>query len=291
MLKGFKEENPLVKKWLVLLVILAAFLLLPFSASKVEAQVTLVKKSRSSYQIILPSNPSLEENRAAEFLNKHLEKIASCTLPIVATDKPQGKNLVIIKKSAELKEADDFRLYTRGHRLYILGGPGKGCVYGVAELLERYFGVRYYSPDFVVIPRATTLKLPALNLYSHSLNTYRNVHGQFSQDPDYRDFHRLNVIDDMFARGYYVHTFQKLVPWQEYFKDHPEYFAWLNGKRVIDQLCPSNPEVQKLIIQKLEQEMKAQPDKKVWSVSQNDNFSYCQCEKCQKIMEEEGSPA
>lgn len=37
--------------------------------------------------------------------------------------------------------------------------------------------------------------------------------------------------------------------------------------------------------------MAAQPDKKYWSVSQNDNFSYCQCENCQKIIAEEKSPA
>ena len=37
--------------------------------------------------------------------------------------------------------------------------------------------------------------------------------------------------------------------------------------------------------------MAAQPDKKIWSVSQNDNFSYCQCPECLKVIEEEGSPA
>ncbi|MBC7364715.1 MAG: DUF4838 domain-containing protein [Candidatus Aminicenantes bacterium] len=273
------------------LVLLAAFFDLTFPALKAEAQVTLVKNKKSPYHIVLPAQPSPEEKRAAEFLNHHLQKISGLTLPVISSDKQRGKYLIVIGKSSELKQPDDFRVLTRSHRLYILGGQGKGCIYGVSEILERYFGVRYYSPDYVVIPRATTLKLPALDLKGHSPNTYRNVNGQFSQDPDYRDFHRLHTVDDMFARGYFVHTFQKLIPWQEYFKDHPEYFAWLNGKRVIDQLCPSNPEVQKLIIKKLEQEMKAQPEKKVWSVSQNDNFSYCQCENCRRIIEEEGSPA
>ena len=275
-------------RWFVVLVTLFVFI---FSATKAEAQVILVKNNRSSYKIVLPASPSPEEKRAAEFLNQHLQKITGLTLPVISSDKPKGKHLVIIHKSSELEQPDDFRVFIRGHHLYIFGGQGKGCLYGVGEILERYFGVRYYSPDYVVIPRSSTLKLPALDLKGHLPNTYRNVNGQFSQDPDYRDFHRLHVVDDMFARGYFVHTFQRLIPWQEYFKDHPEYFAWLNGQRVIDQLCPSNPEVQQLIIKKLEQEMKAQPEKKVWSVSQNDNFSYCQCENCRKIIEEEGSPS
>ncbi len=271
--------------------LLAALFISTFMVAKAEPEVNLVVKGRTSYRLILPANPSPEERRAAEFLNRHLQEIAGCPIPIILADKPEGKKLIIIRKSTEIPKADDFRVFTRGQRLYILGGEGKGCIYGVAEILERYFGVKYYSPDYAVIPRTRNLKLPDFELHGHSPNTYRNVNGQFSQDPDYRDFHRLNVIDDMFARGYYVHTFQKLVPWQEYFKEHPEYFAWLNGKRVTDQLCPSHPEVKKLIIRKLEQEMKAQPEKKVWSVSQNDNFSYCQCERCRKIIEEEGSPA
>ncbi len=271
--------------------LLAALSILIFLASRAEPTVNLVQKNRSSYRLVLPGQPSPEEKRAAEFLNRHLEKISGCTLPIILTDHPEGKKLVVINKSPDLPQPDDFRVFTRGQRLYILGGPGRGCIYGVAEILEEYFKVRYYSPDYALIPRSSNLKLPALELHGHSPNTYRNVNGQFSQDQDYRDFHRLNVIDDMFARGFYVHTFQKVVPWQEYFKEHPEYFAWLNGKRIIDQICPSNPQVQQLIIRKLEQEMKAQPEKKVWSVSQNDNFSFCQCEQCQKIIEEEGSPA
>jgi hypothetical protein len=88
-----------------------------------------------------------------------------------------------------------------------------------------------------------------------------------------------------------VHTFNRLVPWQEYFQTHPEYFSMMNGKRNIDQLCLTNPEVLKLVIAKLEKDMAEQPDKLYWSVSQNDNFSYCQCDNCKKIIDEEGSPS
>ncbi len=289
---NFKKDNQsLFQNLTSRFLALTAFFFFIFPAIRAEARLILVKNNRSPYRLVLPAHPSPEEKRAAEFLNKHLEKISGCTLPVILADRPKGKNLLFIKKSPEIQQPDDFRVYTRGRNLYIIGGAGRGCIYGVSEILEKYFGLRYYSPDYVVFPRSDRLMLPDLDLHGHTPNTYRNVHGQFSRDPDYRDFHRLQVIDDMFARGYYVHTFQKLVPWQEYFKDHPDYFAWLNGKRVIDQLCPSHPEVQQLIIRKLEQEIKAQPEKKVWSVSQNDNFSCCQCPRCQKIIEEEGSPA
>jgi hypothetical protein len=65
----------------------------------------------------------------------------------------------------------------------------------------------------------------------------------------------------------------------------------MNGKRIPDQPCLTNPEVLKIALAKLEADIPLQPDKQLWSVSQNDNFSYCQCDDCNKIIEEEGSPA
>jgi hypothetical protein len=180
-----------------------------------------------------------------------------------------------------------FRLHHEEVLLTIKGGQNKGCIYGVSELLEQYLGVRYFSPQYVVIPETKDIILPLINVNDSSPNTYRNVHGDFANDKNYQDFHRLNLITDRFADGYYVHTFHRLIPWQDYFASNPEYFAFMNGKRIIDQLCLTNEDVYRLIVEKLGEEMLKQPEKQVWSVSQDDNFSYCQCEHCSKIIEME----
>ncbi|MDD4646398.1 MAG: DUF4838 domain-containing protein, partial [Bacteroidales bacterium] len=123
------------------------------------------------------------------------------------------------------------------------------------------------------------------------VNEYRNVYGRFTEDENYRDWQKIDIVQDQFAEGYYVHTMNMLLPPAEHFKKHPEYFALINGKRMADQPCFSNPEVLKITLKKLETDMALQPDKKLWSVSQNDNFTYCQCNACKKIIAEEGSPA
>lgn len=264
--------------------------LLCFSLSATPDSVFLVKNKKSTWKIYLPAQPTPEEERAADFLNKHLEKLTGCKLPIVRISKMAPAKSISIHKSSLISKADDYKILIRPSRIIVEGGKGKGCIYGIAEILERFWGVRYYSPSFVVIPEKNTLALPLTEIYGTSPNIYRNVHGAFAYDyPDYRDFHRLHTIQDMFADGFYVHTFHRLVPWQEYFSTHPEYFAWMNGKRIIDQICLSNPDVLNLVVKRLAEEMKKQPDKQVWSVSQNDNFSYCQCDRCRKIIEEEGS--
>lgn len=272
------------------------FFLLLFLISPAElpaqapSPIRLVRNGRSPYAIVIPLQASPAELRAADFLQSHLKQIAGCTLPIRRSNVAPGKHSILIAQTPELATPDAYRIRAGQGRIHIEGGSGKGCVYAVSALLEAW-GVRYYSSDDVVFPQKRDLFVTTAPHSETPVNTYRNVHGRFGENPDYRDFHKLHNIEDMFAEGYYVHTFHRLVPWQEYFGTHPEYFAEMNGKRIIDQLCPSHPEVLRIIVQKLRSEIPRQPDKKVWSVSQDDNFSYCQCEHCQRIIEREQSPA
>ena len=260
------------------------------STSPTES-IHIINDGESDYSIVIPSDASAEELRAAAFLQDHLERMSGYELPIVQADEPDVSHYIFISKSDEVTSGDGFSILTSGDNFYIKGGADRGCIYGVSELLEKFLGVRYYSPHYIVIPETENVSLPVINLEESSPNTYRNINGYFVMNQDYKDFHRLHDINDMFARGYFVHTFHRLIPWQEYFHTNPEYFAYMNGKRIIDQLCLSNTDVLELVIEKLRKEMVLQPDKQVWSVSQDDNFSYCQCELCSPVIDEEESPA
>jgi hypothetical protein len=274
-----------------LLFILSIFAGLTGCAGKSEGTLHLIVDSRSAYAVVIPQSPSVEEIRAAEFLRDHLAKISDCELPIVDADSWDSEKGIFISKNPEISNGDGFAVFTQGESLFIHGGLDRGCIYGVADMLEKYFDVRYFSPQAVVIPRTNDIALPPLDIRDSPVNSYRNVHGDFSRAPDYKDFHRLHTVDDMFPEGYYVHTFHRLLPWAEYFERHPEYYAWMNGKRVIDQICPTHPEVYELVKERLSREMARQPDQHIWSVSQDDNFSYCRCDECAKIIEDEESPA
>jgi hypothetical protein len=270
--------------------LLFAGILLGCTTSPTES-IHLIINGESDYSIVIPSDASPEELRAATFLQDHLARISGFELPIIQADAHDISHFISISKSNEITSGDGFSISTSEGNIHIKGGADRGCIYGVGELLEQYLGVRYYSPHYIVIPETENVSLPEINMEDSSPNTYRNINGYFVMNQDYKDFHRLHDINDMFARGYFVHTFHRLIPWQEYFHTNPEYYAYMNGKRIIDQLCLSNPEVLNLVIEKLRTEMALQPDKKVWSVSQDDNFSYCQCELCAPVIEEEESPA
>lgn len=71
--------------------------------------------------------------------------------------------------------------------------------------------------------------------------------------------------------GYSVHTFNKLVPPDVYFKEHPEYYSLDNGQRNPNLLCLSNLAVFETALAPLRNNLAAAPEGKwIVSISQND---------------------
>ena len=274
----------------------------PVEASPCSRSFVFVDHGRPAARIEIPEGAGDVERRAADILQTSIFKMTGIDLPVLAVRAPDGPGAAVLGFPAEdlppiigsslaPLRPDGFAAATTAGNLYTVGGAGRGLVYGVVHMLEKCYGCRRYSPTAAVFPRRNDLALGCLFESDNPVNDLRIVHGEFALDPDYRDWMRLQVPTDLYAAGYYVHTFQRLLPWQTYFAAHPEYFALVNGKRVIDQPCLSRPEVFDIVAAKLREEMAAQPGKAIWSVSQNDNPTYCQCPECRKAMAEEGSPA
>lgn len=287
-----------------------------------QEQIIVVKNGVPQFSIIFPKKPAIAEEEAAQLLQSTITKMADCELKIL--DNNQTNNLksiyifpsefidefnsnetvlafpqslkVHLNAEFELKRKqlidDAFLIATHENSILIVSGGKKGSIYGVVHLLEKYLGCRMYAPKAEVFPRMKTIALPILTEMDKPINQLRIVNGDLTlQHLNYRNWQRLNDHNEEFAKGFYVHTFNRLVPWETYFEKHPDYFALMGNKRVIDQLCLTNTEVFNLTVKTLKEEMTKQPNKKLWSVSQGDNFSYCQCDACDKIIADEGSPA
>jgi hypothetical protein len=261
-----------------------------------------VDHGRPAARIEIPEDAGDIERRAAEILRTSILKMSGVDLPVLTVRTPDrpgaaaigfpGADLPpIVESSLPTLREDGFIVATSTGNLYVSGGGDKGVIYGVVHLLEKYFGCRKFSPTAELFPRGDDLFVGCLFECQNPVNAVRIVNGEFARDPDYLDWMRLDSPADIYGTGFYVHTLQKLVPWQTYFEDHPEYFALVNGRRIIDQPCLSRPEVFDIVAARLREAMAAEPGKRVWSVSQNDNPSYCQCPECLKAIEEEGSPA
>lgn len=262
----------------------------------------ITENNTSDYRIVISEKATAIEKQSALLLQQYISRLSDCQMEIVSDGAKPGKTEISIgftnRLDAKLSTTwkisiapDEFHVFTQGKKLFIVGGSHKGTYYGVVDVLEKQLGCRIFAPEVEYVPHTATILLPAMNYSDKPANTLRIVHGKFNENAAYKEWMRLDNTDEVFADGFYVHTMKRLVPWETYFGTHPEYFAYMNGKRIIDQCCMSNPEVLKLVIDKLTEEMAKQPDKKIWSVSQNDNPSYCQCDQCKAINEEEGAPS
>ena len=90
-----------------------------------------------------------------------------------------------------------------------------------------------------------------------------------------------------------MHTFYRLIPPKTYFKDHPEWFSEIDGKRTAHrgQLCLTNEAMRKELVANLAKRLRVNPAATIASVSQNDWHGACKCPRCAAVDAAEGGHA
>lgn len=281
-----------------------------FSGADTYAQVTFVKSGKAKSRIVVTTREK-SDSTAAALLQDFVRRISGAELPVVYnTDYlrlvkkgdiligngmdgilsvlPDGRNVV-----DGLKE-DGFHLFTGKGMLRIANGGGKGSIYGVVTLLEKYLGVNYWGENEYSLTGSADIELPEIDEIDNPAFRYRQsqFYGMHT-DPVYKLWMRLEEPSEMFAGGYWVHTFDKLLPSSRYGGEHPEYYSYFDGKRhpgKASQWCLSNPEVFEIVCEHIDSIFKANPHCNMISVSQNDgNYTNCQCDECKATDAYEGA--
>jgi len=282
--------------------ILPAFLALVFLSS-CNADIQIASSGKSDYRIVIPAKATKSELKAASYLQRYVEKVNGARIPIVrdreksigveiSVGKTNRITSEIIARVPDLEE-DGFSVQSFGKNIFFLGGTQNGVIYGVSSFLEKFLSVQILSSEVEVWKNKRQIKVPYdLNWTVIPPIHFRSTHYRDTWDPFFAAWHKLHHLSNGGHPdwGYWCHSFDQLVPPSEYYESHPEYYAEINGNRVATQLCLTNPDVLKITVQNLRKAIEEQPDLHYWSVSQNDNVSYCQCENCRKIDEAEGSP-
>lgn len=179
-----------------------------------------------------------------------------------------------------------------GCNLCLYGAGEKGTLYAVYAYLEK-IGYRCYTPTALVIPDIFGIEVPKCNEVSNPAFVYREVSYYYPNHSQlYADWHHLHTVADRDSLfGMFVHTFKDLIPPARYYDSHPEWFSLNNGRRSRDgQLCLSNPAVLEELCRRLADTMATAPEKKMWSVSNNDNYNACQCPDCLHMDSLYGGP-
>ncbi len=273
----------------------------------------LVSQGSSPYRIVVGEMASPSERYAAEELQRFMAESSGATLPIVSDAEERVEHEILVGDSRHVKQVgvaieaqglgdEGFSLETVGDTLVIAGGARRGTLYGVYTFLEDYLGCRWFSPEVSRIPKAPVIDIGPIHRRERPILEWREprcgnleIHGDWvARNKIYGRFTELDERHGGRLRwDHYVHTFYPLLPPKKYFAQHPEYYSEIDGERTAyrGQLCLTNPDVLRLVTQRVNEWMEEAPDSAVVSVSQNDWYNPCQCPSCSALDTQEGSHA
>ena len=239
---------------------------------------------------------------AAQELRNYVRRLTGVDLP--AGGLP--RRIVLAPGDAALGD-DGFAIEATADELRISGGR-RGVLFGVYEVLTRFGGVEWFSSWCEEVPRLERLAVPAGYRDSQKpaipvreiFWTDVTCHSEFAarlrtnNRSWQRDDPRTGGNAWRFGGGLVnCHTFNTLVPPEKYFKDHPEYFSEVNGRRLGErtQLCLTNPDVLAIATSNVLAAIRRDPTAECFGVSQNDWYNFCTCAKCKAVDDAEGSHA
>ena len=217
---------------------------------------------------------------AAEELAKYLQKKGVAIAP--------DGFAISITVDASLAQ-DSYRIEANDKGMTVCG-DNNGVLYGVYNFLEKYAGVRFFTPTLelcqegdVTIPHGLVLAHnPAMKgrrLSWHSIQTsaewcakngVNNCNVLLGEELGGSRFNYGNL---------FVHTINFLA---ETTYPYPAYGT---------NPCMTDPEVLATVIKNVRKALEENPEINIVSVSQNDFEGHCLCPNCRKLEEEEDSPA
>ena len=272
----------------------------------------LARDGKALCAIVVPDQASAPVQTAAKELATHLKLATGATFAVIPEAKAGKSPRILVGPCQETarrvpdaaviaKQPDGIRLRTLPDALVLTGAKPRGTLYAVYTFLEDVVGVRWWTSTESYVPKHATLSAPDLDIsyapkllyreafYRDALTATQSArlrtNGHFSRAPKEFGGH-YEIIG-------WCHTFERLLPPQKYFGDHPEWYSMIDGKRSHNrtQLCLSNDEMRQEFTRNALAWVRGKPDAGMISISQNDWHGNCQCPKCKAFDEKEGSPA
>ena len=274
-----------------------------------QSHAALIQEGKSDYQIVLSDGAISSEVTAAKELQNFLTQITGVTLPIV--QEKGSVPSILVGQSPEVSQAlggldfaslksDEIILKTVGKDIILCGERPRGSLYAVYELLETEFGVRFWSLDATDVPQKKTLELPVLDhRYAPTLFYREGYYDVLQHNPQFavrarNNGHCINIPEDwgghLTLHGF-CHTFELYLPSKTHYKDHPEWYAFRDNRRLdnYSQLCLTNEEMRKALLEEILRRLRSEPNTRILDLSQNDNQLFCQCGKCEAFVKEHGN--
>jgi len=297
-----------------------------------------LKRGQSDCKIIIPENPTPVEKTAAEELRAYIEKSLGTLLDIITENGFDGKKAIFVghteyaeKNGIKGRSCENWIIKRDGENLVLTGGVtrrDRGIIYSVYHFLEDFLGVRWWNPFEEDVLTLDELSLDAelfvegtpafpyrktlmnyycgINEFPHIPRTRTNVLDQIDDGVPERVYHpdvrKYGEIKSM-GRPHHVHVMSKHFPADQYFDEHPDWWAWnkMKGEHLKNgHYCFSNKSFFDTLVSRLlfiikeDVELSEKTGAELpcyYSLSLDDKdagYFFCQCDECSKILEESG---
>ena len=221
------------------------------------------------------------------------------------------------------RELPSFEVTFKERVLYISGPTSVEILYGVYDFAEKLLGFFFFEPGNDLLNGDGPVELPE-GIVIPARKVPFKVRGFIQEYPfdenspllaDWMAKNKLNFLNvwmkyydkldsngrEAFRiRGIEIqsghHNFDYWIPAAKYHKEHPEFFAEIDGVRIKPeedenalllgkQLCTTNKGLRKEIVKNMVEYIERNPELKSVGLTPNDGFGWCQCEECSKFYD------
>jgi hypothetical protein len=283
-----------------------------FAGALPAAALTLFGPDTAPAAILIQPDATAAERHAAQELAETLREISGANFQVATAGEPLPARAILIGPGPVAAKLfgevpwdqlgpEEVVLRTRGERLLLAGGRPRGTLYAVSQFLQAQCGVRWWTPWAARVPKRERLAVEALDVRYRPVFESRDPYWYPAFDArwavrNFSNSQSANIPEEWGGciryKGF-VHTFYPLVPPEEHFAKHPEWYSEIKGRRTHDhaQLCLTNPELRDYVVERVKAWLRETPEARIISVSQNDWHGYCECARCKALDEAEGSHA
>jgi len=296
--------------------LLAPLATLLLAAAPREAPITLDENGRARATIVVDAQASEETRFAAQELQTYLEKISGARLPIRQDARGVSGPLITVGAADASLGREGFRIRTAGGNLTLTGRDDAGAQLAVYAFLEKHLGVRWLWPGELgeVAPQSRSIRIPAIDESEEPAFKWRNrgpggaLWGATSGPTEMRARERLLGVSGRHQaevalwekrnrwgglKIYGGHALGEIFPPQKYARDHPDYYALVNGRRAVPgpdydykhggQVCTANPGVVRATTAWVRNFFDAHPDYDGVHITMNDSGGFCECDRCRAL--------
>ncbi len=260
----------------------------------------LIENGRAVCTVVIGADVPEKVRAAAEDFAGLMEKMCGDRPMILTDESPLPENPVLIGASkytaaegfaplSGYPENEVVYLKNCDNRCLVLLGNDSGAFFGtqfaVTMLFEK-LGCGWFGPEelWQVVPKKENCSVGYLDVEQRPQFIARNNNVLFR----FPEVGRRWYLGG--AKRVAGHRMQVTYPPQKYFKDHPDWYCMIDGKRDplgVDwwQFCYSNEEVVNLFADTVCDLFDKDPDLKQMAIGLNDGWyeGWCECEGCKKM--------